>query len=97
MRSARPDVRNFDRRGTEMITVAIVAVAFVAGAVAGVIALLRAGIAREESENSLRDEPPTRSSAVTRRIVGLYVRMPKSESADDVAEMAAIRPLPVTR
>jgi hypothetical protein len=80
-----------------MITIAIVAIAFIAGAIAGVIALLRAGIAREESENSLRDEPPTRTSAATRHLVGLYVRMPKSDSADDVAEMAGIRPLPAIR
>lgn len=81
-----------------MITVAIVVVAFIAGAAAGAIALVRAGIAREESENSLRDEPPTRTSAATRRMVGLYVRMPKSgTAADDVAETAAIRPFPLTR
>lgn len=68
-----------------MITVTIVAVAFIAGVVAGVIALLRAGIAREESDNSLRGEPATRASAVTRRMVSLYVRMPPGTQPDDPA------------
>lgn len=79
-----------------MIFVVVAVVAFIAGSVAGAIALVRAGIAREESENSLRHGPPTRTSAATRRMVGLYVRMPKSDSADDVTEMATIRPFPVT-
>lgn len=78
-----------------MITVTIAVVGFIAGAVASAIALVRAGIAREESENSLRDKPPTRTSAAARRMVGLYVLMPNSDSADDVTEMATIRPLPV--
>jgi hypothetical protein len=80
-----------------MITVAIAVVAFIAGAVASAIALVRAGIAREESENSLRNGPPNRTSAATRRMVGLYVRTPKSDSADDVTEMATVRLLPVVR
>ena len=80
-----------------MITVAIVAGAFIAGVVVSTIALLRAGIAREESGRSLRDEPPTRASAVTRRMVGLYVQMPRDSQADDRAQFADarnIRPLP---
>jgi uncharacterized protein YneF (UPF0154 family) len=80
-----------------MITIAIVVVAFIVGAIAGAIALVRAGIAHEESESSLRREPPTLTSAVARRMVGLYVRMPKSDSADDVAEMAEVRPLHAAR
>jgi hypothetical protein len=74
-----------------MITVAIVAGAFIAGVLVGVIALLRAGIAREESGRSLRDEPPNRASAVTRRMVGLYVRMPSDTRADDEADFADTR------
>jgi uncharacterized protein YneF (UPF0154 family) len=95
--SARWDVSNFDPRGEEMITIAIVVVALIVGAIVGAIALVRAGIAREESESSLRHEPPTRASAVTRRMVGHYVRTPKSHSADDAAEMAAVRPLHAAR
>jgi len=41
-----------------------------------VLAMLRAGIAREESDNSLSGAPATLASALTRRTVGLYVRMP---------------------
>lgn len=69
-----------------MITFVIVVGAFIAGVVVGVIALLRAGIAREESDQSLRGEPTTRASVVTRRIVGLHVRMPPSTETDDQAD-----------
>lgn len=60
-----------------MITIVIAASAFLAGAIAGVIALLRAGIAREESDHSLLGDPATRATAATRRVVGLYVRTPR--------------------
>ena len=33
------------------------------------------GIAREESDNSLRGKPATLAAALTRRMVGFYVRM----------------------
>lgn len=81
-----------------MIIIAIVVGAFIAGVIVGIVALLRAGIAREESTGSLRDGPPNQASAVTRRIVGLHVRMPLSTRADDQNDFAAahkIRPLPV--
>jgi hypothetical protein len=60
-----------------MITVVIVASAFLAGVIAGVIVLLRSGIAREESDHSLLGDPATRATAATRRVVGLYVRTPE--------------------
>jgi hypothetical protein len=60
-----------------MITIAIVAGAFLAGVIAGVIALLRTGIAREESDHSLLSDPTTRAATATRRVVGLYVRTPE--------------------
>jgi hypothetical protein len=44
------------------------------------VALLRAGIAREDSDYTLRGEPPTLAAALTRRIVGLHVRMPQDTS-----------------
>ena len=68
-----------------MITIAILAVALVASVVAGAIALLRAGIGREESERSFLGEPPTRAAAVTRRVVGLYVRTPQRLAHDEQA------------
>lgn len=77
-----------------MIAVAILVCAFLAGAMAGVIVLLRAGIAREESDFSLRDEPSTRASAVTRRMVGLYARMPSDDiPPDNPVNFVATRPL----
>lgn len=60
-----------------MITIAILAAAFIAGAIAAVVALLRLGIAREESDSSLRAEPATRVCAATRRLTGLHVHTPK--------------------
>lgn len=61
-----------------MITFALIVATFIAGMVAGVVILLRAGIAREESDHSLLGKPSTRTARATRRIVGLYVRTPDS-------------------
>ena len=70
-----------------MITIAILAAALVTSVMAGAIVLLRVGIGREESEECLFDEPPTRTAAVTRRVVGLYVRMPEQViQPDDAAD-----------
>ena len=41
------------------------------------LASLRAGIPREDSARSIKGEPATPSPAVTRRVVGLHVRMPQ--------------------
>jgi len=72
-----------------MISVIAVAVAFLAGVIAGVLALLRVGIACEESAKSIRGEPPTRAAAVTRRVVGLHVRMGRrATQPDHVADRA---------
>ena len=60
-----------------MIAITVIAVATIAGALACVAAVVRTSIAREESGNSLRGEPPTLATALTRRIVGLYVRLPE--------------------
>jgi hypothetical protein len=68
-----------------MITFAILAVALVTSVIAGAIALLRAGIGREESERSFLAEPPTLAAAVTRRVVGLYVRTPQRLAPDEQA------------
>jgi len=66
-----------------MIAIIILAAAIVASILAGAVALVRAGIAREESDNSLRGEPPTLAAALTRRVVGLYVRMPEDAAQAD--------------
>ena len=78
-----------------MIAIAILAIAFVAGAVVGIAALLRLGIAREECRRSLRCGPGTRSVAATRRVLGLYASPPRSvshpESAADSAKALPTR------
>jgi hypothetical protein len=60
-----------------------VAGAFLAVVMAGGIALLRAGIAREESDHSLLSDPTTRAATATRRVVGLYVRTPERATEAD--------------
>jgi hypothetical protein len=73
-----------------MIAITVFIAAFLGGAVTGVIVLLRAGIAREESDKSLRSKPAARSAAATRRVVGLYVRTPPgAPETDDAAERTA--------
>jgi hypothetical protein len=66
-----------------MIAIAIAASAVVLGLAFAVIAMLRAGIAREEADRSLLADPATASAKVTRRLVGLYVRAPERVTAAD--------------
>lgn len=54
--------------------ITILVAAFIAAVTACAVVVLRAGIAREESEMSLLGQPSTRMAAMTRRAVGLYVR-----------------------
>lgn len=60
-----------------MIVIAILCAAIVAAFIAGAVVFLRVGIGREESDHSLLGVPATRAAALTRRIVGLYVRTPQ--------------------
>lgn len=60
-----------------MIITTILVAALFSSVTAGLVALVRAGIAREESDCSVLGEPSTRAAAVTRRVVGLYVRAPQ--------------------
>jgi hypothetical protein len=60
-----------------MILITILAVTFLAGVIAGIIALLCASIAREESRKSIQDEAPTRAARATRRVIGWHGTMPK--------------------
>jgi hypothetical protein len=55
-----------------LLTIAILIVVVPAGLMLAVIALVRAGIAREESDGSLLRKPPTHAAALTRRIVGMH-------------------------
>ena len=60
-----------------MVTAVVLIAASGAFLITYALAFLRAGITREDSDRSIRGEPATLSSAVTRRVVGLYVRMPQ--------------------
>ena len=60
-----------------MITIAILAAATISGAIAGLVVLLRLGIAREESDSSLHGVPATRAAALTRRMVGWHGPVPQ--------------------
>lgn len=53
-----------------MFTFIIIGIVFVTGAMTGIIALMCLAIRREESARSLHREPPTRSAAATRRMLG---------------------------
>jgi hypothetical protein len=55
-----------------MIAIVVLAVVFLAGAIAGVLTLVCASIGREESLNSLDKRPPTKAAAATRRLVGWH-------------------------
>ncbi len=75
-----------------MIAITVLAAAFLGCAIAVAIVLLRMGIAREESDQSLLDEPATRAATVTRCVVSLYVRAPhRVTEADDLAELPDAR------
>jgi hypothetical protein len=81
-----------------MIAIAVLAVAFIAGILVGIIVLLRIGIAREESRRSLRSDPGTGSIAATRRVLGLYVRMPANVTQDvHTYDLRMATPLPRAR
>src|SRR5205809_6637233 len=73
-----------DKGGEQMIAITVIAVASLASVPAGVLALVRAGIAREGSDNSLRSEPATLAAALTRCIVGLYVCLPENVTQADL-------------
>ncbi len=62
-----------------IVALVVLAVVFLAGAIAGVLILVCASIGREESLSSLNKRPPTRAAAATRRLVGWHatVTMPR--------------------
>jgi hypothetical protein len=59
-----------------MIILITVGTAFLAGMIAGSIALLCASIRREESRRSIQDDPPTRGAMAARRLVGWHGTRP---------------------
>lgn len=65
-----------------MITALIVIAMAPAVVMACVVTLLRAWLRREDTGHSIKAAPSTRTSAVSRRIVGLYVRTPAADAED---------------
>jgi hypothetical protein len=57
-----------------MATIAVIAVIFIAGAVAGAVALVSWGIRREERDFTLTRQAPGQVVQGTRRVTGLWVR-----------------------
>lgn len=60
-----------------MIAVAVLAATFLAGAFAGLLALLRLGMIKEQ-RRPFTAEPQTRVTAASRVVAGLYVRRPQT-------------------
>jgi hypothetical protein len=59
-----------------MTEMAMLAGAFICGAVTGFLVLLRIGTVQEGTR--LRPRPPGRAAAATRRLTGLYIQGPGS-------------------
>jgi hypothetical protein len=74
-----------------MIIITILVAALFGCLTAGVVALVRAGVAREESDRSLLRDPPTRAAAITRRLVGLYVRTPEPAAQSQLRSVGGSR------
>jgi hypothetical protein len=55
-----------------MLIIVFFIAAIAAAAIVGLITLTVVGVAREEAEKSMQLGPPSRASALTRRIVGLH-------------------------
>ena len=65
-----------------MAIIVVIAVIFIAGAVAGALALICCGIRREERDFTLtRRRAPGQLTQGTRRITGLWVRQPTDNSS----------------
>ena len=71
------------------MTAIAVLVAFLAGAMAGIVVLLRVGMASEDSRKPLLYEPQARSALATRCVVGLYVLTPQRVTPPDRGQSGA--------
>ena len=59
-----------------MIIVVLLPLTFLAGALAGILVLVRLAVGREERDGSLTSQAPTRATAAARAVSGLHVRKP---------------------
>jgi len=80
----RPELRNASwRKGKHVIIAVILIVTFLAGALAGVLVLMWAGMNRER-DRFLSNEAPTRIAAAARFVSGLCVHMPDRAAHADL-------------
>jgi hypothetical protein len=66
-----------------VITIVVLIATIPAVVIVFAVALLRAGINREDADHSIYGPSPSRTSAMTRRVVGLYVRTPAAGHQED--------------
>jgi hypothetical protein len=64
------------------MALAIVIVAFLSGAVLGILALLTVGIHRGDRARHLADAPRTQVEAATRRVLGVGTRSRRGENEE---------------
>lgn len=69
-----------------MATIVVIAVIFIAGAVAGALALVCWGIRREERDFTLTRRAPGQLTQGTRRVTGLWVRQPTDDAPSGARE-----------
>src|SRR6266568_1841849 len=74
-----------DPKDRHMITITIIAAGLLAGAIVGVLVLVRLGISQENRGSPFSCEAPTRIAAAARVIAGLYVQMPEGNSDSEHA------------
>src|ERR1700722_4945967 len=75
--SLRPSPKSIRRnRSSQVITIAVLFVTFLAGAITGAIVLVGAAICREESNAPLLRKADPRAVPATRRIVGFHTDVP---------------------
>lgn len=76
-----------------MITVVVIFAAFVAAAITVIVALLRLGIAREETgHHSLYSEPPTVAAAISHRLLDWHGPVPSDAVKSNYAANLASTP-----
>ena len=69
-----------------MATIVVISVIFIAGAVAGALALVCWGIRREERDFTLTRRAPGQLTQGTRRVTGLWVRQPTDDTPSGTRE-----------
>jgi hypothetical protein len=74
-----------------MIVMVILVVTFLAGTLLGALAVLWLGTGRDDRDGSLRGAAPTRAASGSRRLTGLWVRMPQCSAGAAVQSLQSGR------